>query len=546
MKRIIILILVLFSISSFSIVPTNANEINMIGKPAPAFTLLDLNGNKVSLSDYKGKVVIIDFWATWCPPCVREIPHFIALYKEYKDKGLSMVGISVDHQGINVVKTFNQKYKINYQILMADSQVTSTYGNIRGIPTTFVIDPSGNIQRMYVGYRDKAVFETDIKKLLPDVKLAGTEKKESETSTNKYVAELNNIGIAGRPESDNAAPYYLKAIELYVKEPDGLNVKSKRWPNELPAQEKSLLTKWIQDNSRSLEQLQLGSRKQYCWFIQTGRTLKINSHLKEIRELAFILEARAKLQAEKGNINSVINDIVTLYKFGTHISEGPKQLIEKLMGIAIKGISIKTAFNVIDKKMVNSALMKNLADRFKQLTADYDEPYDIRGEKIFMQQQVENEPSNRFYTKYLNSTLEYLDMIAVMPPLKLHNEKAALTSKTNPWVETLVPAIARAIQNEYCSRAEIKSLITTLAILRYNSDKNGYPATLSELISAGYLKELPIDPFGDKPLVYKRTQEGFILYSYGADFDDDGGQHSKWDIGVKGGDQVFWPVEKRL
>ena len=546
MKRIIILILVLFSISSFSIVPTNANEINMIGKPAPAFTLLDLNGNKVSLSDYKGKVVIIDFWATWCPPCVREIPHFIALYKEYKDKGLSMVGISVDHQGINVVKTFNQKYKINYQILMADSQVTSTYGNIRGIPTTFVIDPSGNIQRMYVGYRDKAVFETDIKKLLPDVKLAGTEKKESETSTNKYVAELNNIGIAGRPESDNAAPYYLKAIELYVKEPDGLNVKSKRWPNELPAQEKSLLTKWIQDNSRSLEQLQLGSRKQYCWFIQTGRTLKINPHLKEIKELAFILEARAKLQAEKGNINSVINDIVTLYKFGTHISEGPKQLIEKLMGIAIKGISIKTAFNVIDKKMVNSALMKNLADRFKQLTADYDEPYDIRGEKIFMQQQVENEPSNRFYTKYLNSTLEYLDMIAVMPPLKLHNEKAALTSKTNPWVETLVPAIARAIQNEYCSRAEIKSLITTLAILRYNSDKNGYPATLSELISAGYLKELPIDPFGDKPLVYKRTQEGFILYSYGADFDDDGGQHSKWDIGVKGGDQVFWPVEKRL
>lgn len=546
MKRKIILILVLFFISSFSIIPTNANESNMIGKPAPAFTLLDLNGNKVSLSDYKGKVVILDFWATWCPPCVREIPHFIELYKEHKDKGLSIVGISVDRQGVSVVKAFNQKYKINYQILMADSQVTSTYGNIRGIPTTFVIDPAGNIQRMYVGYRDKAVFESDIKTLLPDVKLAGTEQKESETSTNKYVAELNNIGIAGRPEIENAAPYYIKAIELYIKKPDGLNVKSRRSHNELTAQEKSLLTKWVQDNSKSLEQLQLGSRKQYCWFIQTGRTLKINSHLKEIRELAFILEARANLQAEKGNINSVINDIVTLYKFGTHISEGPKQLIEKLMGIAIKGISTKTAFNVIDKIMVNSALMKNLEDRFKQLTADYDKPFDIQGEKIFMQQQVENEPSNRFYKRYLSSTLEYLDIIAAMPPWKLHNEEAALKAKTNPWVETLAPAIARAIQNEYRSKAELQALITTLAILRYYSDKNGYPETLSQLISAGYIKELPIDPFSDKPLVYKRTQDSFILYSYGADFDDDGGQHSKWDIGIKGGDQVFWPVEKRL
>jgi cytochrome c biogenesis protein CcmG/thiol:disulfide interchange protein DsbE len=137
-------------------------------KPAPSFTLQDLNGKQVSLSDFKGKVVILDFWATWCPPCVKEVPHFVALYEQYKDKGFAIVGISVDRAGISVVKSFVEKYRVNYPVLMTDRQVEKAYGDITSIPTTFVIDSAGNIRRTYVGYRDKAVFEADVKTFLAE------------------------------------------------------------------------------------------------------------------------------------------------------------------------------------------------------------------------------------------------------------------------------------------------------------------------------------------------------------------------------------------
>jgi len=150
--------------------PDQANfqpdQATLVGQSAPAFALKDLDGKEVNLSDFKGNVVILDFWATWCGPCVMEIPHFIELQKQYKDRGVTIVGISVDMEGIEVVKSFVQKHQVNYPILMADAKVQQSYGEIQAIPTTFVIDTSGTIQKQYVGYRDKSVFEADIKKLL--------------------------------------------------------------------------------------------------------------------------------------------------------------------------------------------------------------------------------------------------------------------------------------------------------------------------------------------------------------------------------------------
>ena len=138
--------------------------------PAPLWTLPDVNGKPVNLADYKGKVVILDFWATWCPPCRAEIPGFIDLQKKYGAQGLVVIGASVDQDGPAVVNAFISQNHMNYPVVMANEDVTKAYGGIEGIPTTFVIDPSGHIVTSYVGGTEESVFEAQIKPLLAKVK----------------------------------------------------------------------------------------------------------------------------------------------------------------------------------------------------------------------------------------------------------------------------------------------------------------------------------------------------------------------------------------
>jgi thiol-disulfide isomerase/thioredoxin len=134
-------------------------------KSAPDFTVSTIDGRSVSLASLKGKVVIIDFWATWCGPCVYEIPGFIRLYEKYKDRGLEIIGLSVDRNRSAVVD-FARRKGINYHIAFADRDIQAKYGGIQAIPTTFFIDRDGNIAGSVVGARDEAFFEEEVKKLL--------------------------------------------------------------------------------------------------------------------------------------------------------------------------------------------------------------------------------------------------------------------------------------------------------------------------------------------------------------------------------------------
>jgi len=133
---------------------------------APDFTLPKLGGGDFRLSSLSGKVIILDFWATYCPPCRMEIPDFVTLYKKYQNQGLEIVGVALDRDGERVVAPFAEKFHINYTILLGDRAVTKKYGGIRYIPTTFLIDRGGNIVKKYVGFTAKEVFEKEVKKLL--------------------------------------------------------------------------------------------------------------------------------------------------------------------------------------------------------------------------------------------------------------------------------------------------------------------------------------------------------------------------------------------
>lgn len=116
---------------------------------APDFTLVDLDGNEHTLSNYRGKVVIIDFWATYCGPCREEIPHFIQFYNEYKDDGLMILGIGLD--GKAKLAPYSKTIGINYPVLIGDLATVEKYG-VRPIPTTFIIDRKGEIKDKIIGY----------------------------------------------------------------------------------------------------------------------------------------------------------------------------------------------------------------------------------------------------------------------------------------------------------------------------------------------------------------------------------------------------------
>src|ERR1035438_1364334 len=158
-------------IASFSTLPVAAQDNAPILRfvrdpdPAPAFELKDLDGKPLKLDAYRGKVILLNFWATWCGPCRAEIPSLIELQKHYKNH-LQVIGLAVDEEDESFVRKFADSEGINYPIAMGTDNVRIAYGGVGALPTVFVIDTQGRIVQKHVGLFDPVLYETEVRALV--------------------------------------------------------------------------------------------------------------------------------------------------------------------------------------------------------------------------------------------------------------------------------------------------------------------------------------------------------------------------------------------
>jgi len=190
----------LYFVNEYWIAPATTSAAKSSGEfpQAPDFALTSLSGNKINLQDYKGKVVLLDFWATWCGPCRIEIPGFVELQRKYGNQGFAIIGVSMD-DGPQPVRQFYDTFHMNYPVVMGSDKLGELYGGILGLPTSFLVGRDGRIYAKHVGLTDVSVFESEIKELLSappghkvsDFKSVGyTASQDIQTSTPE---EVNSV-----------------------------------------------------------------------------------------------------------------------------------------------------------------------------------------------------------------------------------------------------------------------------------------------------------------------------------------------------------------
>jgi len=313
----------------------------------------------------------------------------------------------------------------------------------------------------------------------------------------------------------------------------------------------------------------------------------------EARSLVFALHMRAELRSARGEYKQAFDDVETCYRLGRHWAAN-KDLLSRLVGYASRGVSLETIRTILAHEEIDASLLSHvqgLLQRFAQddvsgcdLTEDRFMAMDViqctftddgKGggrvprvafkKHLIRDGQLEpaiaalcfgreaeigawKELDRRTTTSDVHKYYDLAEKACLLSPWQYERyyEKVKLEidilRAQNVLIRTFSPAIERLVGIAGRARVDRDATIAILAVLRYQADNGNLPESLAELVSDGYLKAVPQDVFDLGPLIYRRSNEDFLLYSFGADFDDDGGTPSKWGDGPNGGDQVFWPV----
>jgi thiol-disulfide isomerase/thioredoxin len=161
---------------------------------APAFSVVTLDGRHLTLSDYRGKIVLVDFWATWCGPCRKEIPALTELQKKYGPYGFQIIGISLDDNP-KPVRQFYARFKMNYPVALGNARLAESFGGILGLPVAFLIDRDGRLRAKHVGQTDVVVFEKEIRGMLRPVAAKRARLRAKRLSILSRVSSANALNI---------------------------------------------------------------------------------------------------------------------------------------------------------------------------------------------------------------------------------------------------------------------------------------------------------------------------------------------------------------
>ena len=418
--------------------------------------------------------------------------------------------------------------------------------------------------------------------------------------TTNYVAKFLELSKpTGYDPNDDAREDYTKAIQSVVEFPEDLKEARQSYPTQWSQEEREQAESWVLSNTEALGHVVKGAQKSCYWLEYEHRDSTVLSvlprNLDKFRHLAFALCMRAELRTSQGDLEQGFSDVTYCYQLGRHLLRN-KTLISQLVGLAVTNLSVQTSRMILAHEKIEPMLLTRIQEQLETFAESNVIEFEFMEQRFICLDVIQRIftddghgggniprlffnkrklPDGEFESEIGAFASVYESDIRVWRKLERHSttadikqyydlaENACLMSpweynrgfndikisierieKRNPLIKTFSPAINRLVEIAARCRANLDALITTLAILRYKADTQRLPVNFSELVAAGYLKTVSVDPFHNGPLIYQQNNDDFLLYSFGADFDDDGGTPSKWGYGEKGGDQVFWPVQE--
>lgn len=405
-----------------------------------------------------------------------------------------------------------------------------------------------------------------------------------------YVARYEAIaGIANLDPNDNARNLYELARQSAVAVPSEFEQVKNLWTVDWSAEQHAAMSDWLSDNEKMLDYVEQGTKKPYYWPGLNGDIMTTAMpELAWVRISAYALRTRSQLYATEGNLEPAFSDLVTCLRLANHIASR-RPIISQLVAFSIRDVAVGSAFRILKNTDVPPETLEHFQRRIEQSLAEDMHTIDFEVERLIFlheiqlmftddgagnkhvpkialriprtfqsllpeftaqQKQALLKLDRRRTTILANRFFDLLDEAAKMSAWQFQNNAIGIKIELkgiitqNVFISDFGSVYIKLLVTASRTSTAMEGLIGTIAILRYQAERGQLPSSLQTLVDEGYLEALPQDSFSDNPLIYEQTADGFLLYSCGQDFDDDGGVTSNWGKDEKGDDQVFWPVEE--